>query len=93
MEAFEIIYRPKVIRDDIPKLSKVDALRVRQTVDNKLTTYPYMYGKPLRYPLSGYFKLRVGDYRILFRIKGTKVLVEKIAHRSMVYKNLKRVRN
>ena len=38
--------------------------------------------------LNGYFRYRVGDYRVLYRIdeKERVVLVEKIAHRSEVYK-------
>ena len=34
------------------------------------------------------YKIRVGDYRILFRIENDAILVEKIGHRKNVYKHL-----
>jgi len=38
--------------------------------------------------LSGYYSYRIGDYRILFEIDRKKLIVyiEKIAHRSYIYK-------
>jgi mRNA-degrading endonuclease RelE of RelBE toxin-antitoxin system len=36
------------------------------------------------------YKLRVGDYRVLFRLVGTDILVDVIAHRSEVYQLLRR---
>jgi mRNA interferase RelE/StbE len=35
--------------------------------------------------LKGHRKLRVGDYRVIFRIEGTVVLVLAILHRSVIY--------
>jgi len=38
--------------------------------------------------LSGYYSYRIGDYRIIFEIERKKLMVyiEKIAHRSYIYK-------
>jgi mRNA interferase RelE/StbE len=43
--------------------------------------------KALKGPLAGYWRFRVGDYRILYRVddKAATVWVDKIAHRSKVY--------
>ncbi len=43
------------------------------------------YGVPLRGTLKGYWKLRVGDYRIVFKITGQEVWVLTILHRREVY--------
>ncbi len=41
---------------------------------------------------KGLFKLRVGDYRIVYRFESEKtMLVRAIGHRSRVYKDLKRL--
>lgn len=42
---------------------------------------------PLSYSLAGVFKLRVGDYRILYEIKQSEHLVNIVAagHRSKIY--------
>lgn len=84
---FTIYYHPKVIRGDIPLLSTTWKVRIKSAIEEKLTTTPEKFGKPLRQSLSGYRKLRVGDYRIVFRIKDRTVLIFAILHRSVVYKN------
>ena len=33
-----------------------------------------------------HYRLRIGDYRIVYRIEGTKVLVVRVAHRREVYR-------
>lgn len=83
---FDISYRERVVKDDIPKLSKIDKDRVKKAIDEKLVHYPVILGKPLRQSLSGYRKLRVGDYRVIFCIKGKRVVILAILHRSIVYK-------
>jgi mRNA interferase RelE/StbE len=45
---------------------------------------PQDYGKPLRKTLSGYWKLRVGDYRIVFKIANNTILILGICHRKEV---------
>ena len=90
--SFEIRYHEDVFREDIPKLSKEWQSNIKKTIEEKLTHQPEVFGKPLRHSLKGYRKLRVGDYRIIFRIEGIIVKVLAIQHRSVVYKKaLKRI--
>ena len=84
---FEIIYHYRVVEEDIPKLSSAWKKRIRHAIEEKLTTRPEAYGKPLRRSLKGYRKLRVGDYRVIFRIEGNTVKIFVIQHRSVVYEN------
>jgi len=53
-------------------------------------TEPLRYGKPLRFSLKGHRRLRVGDWRIVYRIdeKDQKVIVLIICHRKDVYASL-----
>lgn len=85
--SFDIIYHADVVKHDIPKLSGAIKGRIKKAVEEKLLTYPDLFGKPLRRSLKGYRKLRVGDYRIIFRIEKQKVMIFVIQHRSVVYKN------
>lgn len=87
---FEIIYHPKVVTDDIPRLSASWRTRIREAIEEKLSTSPDFFGKPLRRSLKGFRKLRVGDYRVVFRIQGTRVIVVAILHRAVVYKEVGR---
>lgn len=86
--AFEIVYHQKVIEEDIPRLTPIWKGKIRAAIEEKLFTYPETYGKPLRRSLRGYRKLRVGDYRVVFRIAKSKVLVFAILHRSIVYQEM-----
>ncbi|WHZ29084.1 MAG: hypothetical protein OJF51_003884 [Nitrospira sp.] len=38
-----------------------------------LTRTSHQYGTPLRKTLRGYWKLRVGDYRVVYKIEGDEV--------------------
>ena len=84
---FVIRYHALVVREDIPRLHKAWRDRIRVAIEKRLTTEPNLYGKPLRRSLKGYRKLRVGDYRVIFRIEAKTVTVLVIQHRSVVYKN------
>lgn len=87
---FEVVYHGVVIRNDIVKLDAAWKKKIKAAIEEKLTTNPATYGKPLRRSLKGYRKLRVGDYRIVFRIEVHRVLVFGIVHRAMVYSTVRR---
>ncbi|MDT8366777.1 MAG: type II toxin-antitoxin system RelE/ParE family toxin [bacterium] len=82
---FRITYHPTVRKDDIPALPKAARDQIRRPIEERLTKAPQEYGQPLRKTLKGYWKLRVGDYRVVFRIEGTEVIVLVIKHRKDVY--------
>ncbi len=82
---FEVVYHDLVVKDDIPSFSKTMKERIKIAIEKKLMTEPDKYGKPLRRSLKGYRKLRVGDYRIIFRIEEKRVKIFLIQHRSTVY--------
>lgn len=82
---FELLYHEGVVKKDIPKLSADWRETINEAIQTKLTTNPGLYGKPLRRSLKHYRKLRVGDYRVIFRIQGQQVKIFAIQHRSKVY--------
>jgi mRNA interferase RelE/StbE len=82
---FNIVYHALVVKEDTQRLSSADKLRVKEAIEEKLTSEPEAFGKPLRRSLKGYRKLRVGDYRVIFRIEKQTVKVFYIGHRSTIY--------
>lgn len=82
---YKIEYLESVIEKDIPKISKTDQLSIRMAIEKKLQLDPVSFGKPLRYSLKGCRRLRVGKYRIIYKLEGKVVLIIKIGHRSEVY--------
>lgn len=84
---FVIVYSDKVIVEDIPVLSKATKDRVSAAIMQKLETSPIDFGKPLSHSWRGHRSLRVGDYRVIYRIDGEKkrVYIVNIGHRRNIY--------
>jgi mRNA interferase RelE/StbE len=82
--AFAVIFHPAV-KDDAAAIAKAVRERIRSAIAPRLTTEPALYGKPLRGTLAGYWKLRVGDWRVVYAIRENEVIVFAIKHRSRVY--------
>jgi len=83
---YRVEYLRTVVTDDIPALPKSAKRQIRRAIEAKLTTHPFELGRPLRYSLRGARRLRVGDYRVVYRIDPPDVvLVIKIGHRREVY--------
>ena len=85
---YQILYHEKVVREDIPKLDGSSKRIIKEAIEVRLTMAPELYGKPLRRSLFGYRKLRVRDYRIIFKVQGSSVKVLIIAHRKVVYSQI-----
>lgn len=81
--AFEITYK-KSVGKDLARLGKAEGRRILDKIEKELAaraaSYPVLKGQ-----FSGLRKLRVGDYRVIFAILGTQVLVLRIGHRREVY--------
>lgn len=88
--AFSVIYHPDVGDRDIPKLNADVRKRFRKAIETRLMVAPQEYGEPLRKTLKGYWKLRVGDYRVVFKIDNEEILILGICHRKEVYPLMER---
>ena len=89
---YSIFYHPEIPKD-LELINKNIQQRVAQAIENRLAAAPEHYGEPLRKTLKGYWKLRVGDYRVVFKITGQEIWVYGIIDRKDVYGNiLKRLR-
>ncbi len=54
----------------------------------RLAHWPNVSGaKPLRGNLAGWHRIRTGDYRVQFQVRGGLVIVEKIGHRDGFYED------
>ena len=83
---YKLLIDDKVVKD----LKKIDhnwRAKILIAIKTKLVENPYL-GKKLVGNLSPYYRLRVGDYRVLYEIIENKVMiiVVKVKHRKNVYK-------
>jgi len=81
--AFEITYK-KSVSKDLASLGKAEARRILDKIDKNLAlradSYPVLKGQ-----FAGLRKFRVGDYRVIYAILGTQVLILRIGHRREIY--------
>ena len=85
MNGFSIRYHPQVPEKDLPRLDPVTRKRIRRAINFRLSQSPEIFGKPLKYSFKGLWALRVGDWRVVYKIKKTEVYILRICHRRDVY--------
>jgi mRNA interferase RelE/StbE len=82
--AYTISYHHLVKSEDIPKLDNAVKTRIRKAIETRLMIAPEEYGEPLKRTLKGYWKLRVGDYRVVFKVEGDEITVPWICHKRSI---------
>ncbi len=82
--ASKISYKASVV-GDLKRLDKPVARRVLEKLERALTDNPNA-GVPLTGEFRGLFKLRVGDYRVIYTKTLAGPLVLRIGHRKEVYR-------
>lgn len=82
--AYNIVFKKSVHRD-LKKLSKKEAAHVLDKIEKDLVKNPHSC-PVLKGQFTGLRKYRVGDYRIIYAILGSDILVLRIGHRQEVYK-------
>lgn len=82
--SYELIFHHEFPKD----LKKVPANlreRILRAIQERLAQAPEQYGERLRQSLHGYWKLRVGDFRVVFEIAGRTVRIYGARDRREVY--------
>ncbi len=72
---WQVEIHPLVWEDDFPRIDLAAKKRILKAIRAKLTTHPEQLGKPLTGPLKGLWRLRVDDYRVIYRIEKDKLVV------------------
>ncbi len=75
------------VEKDFRKIDNFWQKKILIAIKTKLVSNPYI-GKKLVGDLSPYYRYRVGDYRVLYEVIDSKLLivVVKIKHRKNIYK-------
>ena len=83
---WKVVYK-KSVKKDLKKISKEIQYIIKRAIEEKLMVDPVKFGHPLRRNLKGFMKLRVGDYRIIYKVENETVTIHvcKIGHRREVY--------
>jgi mRNA interferase RelE/StbE len=81
---YRLIYTQKAVRD-INKLDAVVKKRIGATL-LRFKDNPLQYAEPLTDPELGGYRFRIGDYRVIFDIEGSDIVVLRAGHRKGIYK-------
>jgi mRNA interferase RelE/StbE len=86
---YQIRYLEEVVRRHIPLLPPSARALIKRAIEERLMVDPIGFGKPLRYSLKGHRRLRVSDYRIVYRIEQatSTVFIVAIKHRKDIYED------
>lgn len=88
-ENYEILFRPEV-EDDLRAIGAAQQKRALAAIEERLSSHPDQYGKPLGGNLAGLRRIRFGDHRIAYQVKGRQVVVWAILNRKDIYAELVR---
>jgi len=72
---YTVLIDELIFKEDFKNIDRSDQQKIIKSIRKKLTTEPERYGNPLRRDLKCLWKLRVGQYRVVYEIKTDKVLV------------------
>ncbi len=81
-----VIYEPEALAD-LEKLSQDLRQRIVNKIDWLAENFEQIKPQPLSNHLSGFFKLRVGDYRVIYEVNPTEqtIIIDRVGHRSQIY--------
>jgi mRNA interferase RelE/StbE len=85
------VYQVVFLPNALDALSKLDKSIVKRII-NRIEWFSENIGNsspiPLKSKLSGFYKLRIGDWRVIYEIskKAETIFIHKIGHRKDIYK-------
>ena len=87
--AWTIEFVPAAAKE-LKKLDRGEAARIVSTLEKRIATLddPRSVGAPLKGEHEGYWRWRIGDYRVIARFENERVLIliVRVAHRRDVYR-------
>lgn len=87
---YNLLYHPDVKKSDLPKIDQKNKTMIKKAIEERLAIQPEVYGKPLQRSLKGYWKFRIGNYRVVFKVSGFDLLILGIIHRREVYQKIEK---
>jgi len=82
--ACKIEYDPKALKQ-LQKLNKHEASKILDGIEAYVSDPIKTKIKKLKTPFDGAYRLRIGDYRVIFYEEEDLMLISKIAHRKQAY--------
>lgn len=83
---YSVEYEPEAIAD-LENLSHVVQARIVSKINWLAENFDQITSEPLAGNLAGFYKLRVGDYRVIYDFNHDKkiIIIDQIGHRREIY--------
>ena len=65
---YTVVLDARIFEEDFRSIDRPQQQRLIRTIRKKLTTHPDEYGKPLTANLKGFWKLKIGEFRVVYQI-------------------------
>jgi mRNA interferase RelE/StbE len=84
---YEVVWNEKV-KGDLAPLNKDDIRRIIEAVKERLVQDPIGLGKPLKGEFKGFYRFRVGVYRVIYAVDHAerRLIVLHVKHRKDAYR-------
>ena len=86
---YKILFHEDV-KKDLKGLPVSHLKAIKDAINERLSDHPYDFKALSRKAYHGLFRLRIADYRVVYRIKDECVKILAIGHRSKIYKFLEK---
>ncbi|QIR40923.1 type II toxin-antitoxin system RelE/ParE family toxin [Tolypothrix sp. PCC 7910] len=79
-------YEPEALAD-LEKLTKAVCERIVNKINWLTENFDQITPQPLTADLSGFYKLRIGDYRVIYEFDSEKktIFIDRVGHRREIY--------
>lgn len=77
------------LKQDLKGVPREIRQQAREATEKRLKSHPELYGRRLGGGLHGFWRIHVGDYRLIYRIQGKVVTVFALLHRKLVYDRIR----
>ena len=84
--AYQVQYDPQAIAD-LKRISSKSRKRIVDKISWLAENFDQTQPVPLKADLTGFFKLRVGDYRVIYEFYQTVqiIFIDRVGHRREIY--------
>ena len=83
---YKLVYTHRASKD-ILKLDQSAKKRIGKAL-KKFAEEPFKHASKLTDPALGTYRFRIGNFRVVFDVEDTEIVVLRIGHRKDIYRNL-----